>query len=506
MANPLYASDLVDIDLGESTSGWSAYGGGGAGLGVGTDFAIQGTNALDKQVTQNGTIKGAMHNDGSVALGVNDHIFGWIYAATPGIIQNLSGGGKRMSIGTGTTNRNDYFLEGPDTRPKGGNKCYCVRYSASTPTPGATTGSPGATPTYFGGGLATTNTSKGVNLGLDAFRYGTGIYVTDGDVATPATFAGIAAQNDQVANRWGVLELDEGIYKWQGRLVIGQTAAGTPTAARLEDTEIAAITVTDTPHSQTDFTQLIIDHGASYIDLQNKTFTALGTHNPGSLVINAADSSSPGFTNISWIKYGTIAGHAHVPFTGCTLANCDQFTQNGATISNCTISGSTATVALVCDDDSKLSGGIITGCDRGLSFAGAGPFTLNGTVLSGNTVDIQVNSASDVVVNTVNGGAATTIENIGAGTASIQSAVPISLTGIVPGSRVHIRDMTNGVNLFNEIVAGSTFANSLNYAGDIVARIRVRNASGTPKYKPVEVTETLTASGLSRSINQVLDE
>jgi len=68
-----------------------------------------------------------------------------------------------------------------------------------------------------------------------------------------------------------------------------------------------------------------------------------------------------------------------------------------------------------------------------------------------------------------------------------------------------LRDMTNGTNLFNQIVPGSTFLESINYAGDISLRIRVRNASGSPKYKPVEVTETLTAAGLSRSINQVLD-
>ena len=505
MATPNYATDLTDLYLGESTSGVSAYGGGGAGLGVGPDFKIQSANALDKQITGSGTIKGAMYNAGAVTLGPNDHIFGWIYAATPGIIETLANGGKRMSIGTGTTNRNDYFLEGSDTRPEGGNKCYAVRYATTTPSPGATTGSPGATPSYFGGGLHMTATSKGVNLGLDAFRYGTGIYITDGDATTPATFANAAAQDELLANKWGVLFRVNGTYQWQGRLVVGQDSSATPIAARFEDDEIETITLTDTPHAQSDFTQLICDHPSSYLDVQNKTFLTLGTHNPGQVTIVDC-GVSPGFMNVSWIKYGTITGHPNVPFTNCTIANSDQFTQNGSQITDCTITNSTASVALVVDDPAKLTGGVITGCDRGLSFSGPGPFTLNGINVTGNTVDIQVNSALDVIVNTVNGAGAGTIENIGAGTASIVSAAPITLTGIVPGSRVHIRDMTNGVNLFNQISAGATFLESVNYAGDITLRIRVRNASGSPRYKPVEVTETLTATGLSRSINQVLDE
>ena len=506
MANPIYATDLTDIYLGESTSGVSAYGGGGAGLGVGPDFKIQSSNALDKQITGNGTIKGAMYNAGALSLGANDHIFGWIYAGTPGIIQTLANGGKRMSIGTGTTNRNDYFLEGSDTRPEGGNKCYCVRYSTATPSPGAKTGNPGATPSYFGGGLHMTATSKGVNLGLDGFRYGTGIYITDGDPTTPATLAGAATQDELLANKWGSLFRVNGTYQWQGRLVIGQDASGTPLATRWEDTEIETITLTDTPHSQSDFTQLIVDHPDTFINLQNKTFLTLGTNNPGQVNINNASATSTGFKNISWIKYGTITGHANVPFESCTVASSAQFTQNGSMVTDCKIADNTASVALVCDDATKLSGGTITGCDRGISFAGAGPFTLNGTVLSDNIVDIQVNAATDVVVNTVNGAGAATIENIGAGNASIQSAVPIQLTGIVPGSRVHLRDMTNSVDLFNQINASATFLESVNYAGDIALRIRVRHASASPKYKALEVTETLTASGLSRSINQVLDE
>ncbi|NNF79942.1 MAG: hypothetical protein HKN05_18120, partial [Rhizobiales bacterium] len=88
MAAPNYTEDLTDIDLAQSTTGWSAYGGGGAGLGTGADFAIQSTLAIDKQITS--ADKGMMHNDATVSLGANDHIFGWIFAATPGLMDSLA--------------------------------------------------------------------------------------------------------------------------------------------------------------------------------------------------------------------------------------------------------------------------------------------------------------------------------------------------------------------------------------------------------------------------------
>ena len=45
-----YTSDLSDITLFESTTGINNYGGGGGAAGAGVDYAIEGTNAIDKQV------------------------------------------------------------------------------------------------------------------------------------------------------------------------------------------------------------------------------------------------------------------------------------------------------------------------------------------------------------------------------------------------------------------------------------------------------------------------
>ena len=84
MAAGVYNTDLKDINLCENTTDFSALGGGASGLGAGVDFAIQGTNAIDKQVSN--ALKGMVYDTGStVTLGADEHILIWMICSTPGI-------------------------------------------------------------------------------------------------------------------------------------------------------------------------------------------------------------------------------------------------------------------------------------------------------------------------------------------------------------------------------------------------------------------------------------
>ena len=517
MAAPNYTEDLTDIDLGESTTGWSAWGGGASGLGTGPDFAIQGTNAIDKQITS--ATKGMMHNDATVSLGASDHIWGWIFAATPGILDTLANGGKRMSIGTGTTDRNDYYLEGSDTRPEGGNKCYCVRYSTSTPSPGSQTGTPGATPTYFGGGLATTGTAKGVNLGLDAFRYGTGAYITAGDGTTPATFAGFATQDESVSNKWGILFRVNGTFQWQGRFVVGQDNTGTATAAHFDDSSGAVITLTDTPHSQTDFTQLIIDHASTVFNLSGATFIGLGTNNPGKVVINNASASSTGFENCTWRNFGTIQGHANVDYDGCTFVGTDQIDQNGGTFSNCRVENNTATAAILSSNPGLISGTtfISDGTGHAIEIDTAGTYTLTNNSYvgyagsdgsTGNEV-IYNNSGGAVTIN-VSGGNTPTIRNGASATTTVNNTVTLTFNGIVSGSRLYIEADTGGpetagTELYNQNVTANPLNIDYDFSSNQPVIYRVRKGTSAPYYKPLESTGTITSTGFTATVNQISD-
>lgn len=470
MAAPVYGEDLTDIDMGQSTTGWSAYGGGGAGLGTGADFAIQSTLAIDKQITN--ADKGMLHNDATVSLGANDHVIGWIYAATPGIMDTLANHGLSMGIGTSTTAFNKYAMAGSDTLPEGGNRPWVARYSTAAPSPGAQVGTPGATPTYFGGGLNTTATAKGANLGLDAFRYGTGVYITAGDGTTPATFAGFAAQDELSANKWGLLFRQGGVFKWQGRFVVGQNTSGTPTAAHFDDSSGAVITLFDTPHSQTDFTQLIVDHASTIFNLTGATFLSLGTNNPGRIVFNNA-STVASLDTCVFDKIGITTLRAGVTATGCTWKGTGQITQNGATITSCTVSGSgvgDGVAAVVSDSPSSISNNNFVFSDgHAIEITTAGTYTFTGNKFTGygaddtNDAAVYNNSSGAVTLNIAGGGDTPTVRNGTGASTTVNNNTSITIGGIPANVEVRIYNNTGTQQV---PVSGTEIDGTENSTGD----------------------------------------
>jgi len=511
--------------MGQSTTDWNAYGGGGAGLGTGADFAIQSTLAVDKQITN--ADKGMMHSDAGVSLGPNDHIIGWIFAATPGILDTLANGGKVMAIGTSTSDFNKYALEGSDTRPEGGNKPYAVRYSTATPSPGSQVGTPGATPSFFGGGLNTVATAKGANLGLDAFRYGSGAFITAGEIANPATFAGFATQDEAALNKWGLLFRSNGVYQWQGRFVVGQNNAGTPTLAYFDDASGAVITILDTLHSQTDFTQLIIDHASTVFNLSGATFISLGTNNPGIIVINNASATSTGFDTCTFRRMGTIQGHVNVPYTSCSFILTDQITQNSGDFTSCVFDRVTATAALLSNDPSKLDSNsfISDGTGHAIEITTPGTYAFSGNKFTGysgtgTNAAVYNNSGGLVTLNISGGGDTPTVRNGAGASTSVVNAVVLTITSkdaansaAIEGARVYLEAASGGPATVGDVImtgltnASGVLENSgFAFLGDQPVVGRVRKSSSSVFYKTAPLSGTITANGLSITAFQVRDQ
>jgi hypothetical protein len=415
MAAPTYSEDLTDIDLAESGStGWTAFnisGGGGGAPAFGADLGMQGAGAWDKPCSnaERGLAVNKTPGTGTVAAGV--HIFVWGFCATPGITDNLATRGAYVIIGTSTTNFMQFHVEGNDTYGAAGRvgRCYPVDYHTTANTgsiPYATSnGTPGATPTYFGYGLKTTATAKGSNIGCDAIRYGTGAYITAGDGTTPATFAGFNAQNDSINNRWGILTDLGGTYEWQGYFVVGQDNTGTPTAAHFDDSSGATITLVDTVHSASDFTRLVIDHSSTVFNLTGATFIALGTINPGTIIINDASSSSTGFNACVFNGLGAIGGHTNIDFIGCTFIGCDVITTSNNDMSTSIVQGYEGAVdssALIwnnaADPNGKLDDMVFTmgtAATHGIEFGLTSPTTItfNNLTFNGYGADTTTSAA-----------------------------------------------------------------------------------------------------------------
>ena len=154
MAAPSYTEDLTDISLAQATTDYSAIGGGGAGLGTGADFAMQGTLCVDKQITN--ADKGILYDEGTgITLGT-DHVFQWLYLATPGLADTLALRGACAIVGSATNAYVKYHVEGNDTYGAAGRvgKCYVIDYATRTSNTGSApyrtvTGSPTGTATVF---------------------------------------------------------------------------------------------------------------------------------------------------------------------------------------------------------------------------------------------------------------------------------------------------------------------------------------------------------------------
>lgn len=86
----------------------------------------------------------------------------------------------------------------------------------------------------------------------------------------------------------------------------------------------------------------------------------------------------------------------------------------------------------------------------------------------------------------------------------------LTLTNVVVGSRVNVSLQAAGTILYDDTAAASTVVITLSgYApgspnNDL--RIKVRNASGSPTYKPYETLTTALVGSTSIYVSQILDE
>lgn len=390
MAVIAYTTDLTTITDAQTVTGWSALGGGGAGLSADVDFAIQDISgtflSITKQVSN--AIKGMIFDNGAtITLGADDHIFTWIYASTPGILALLSNGGMRITQGTTTSDYVEFYIDGSDTYALGGQRNIATRYINTAPSPGRVVGSPGAAPQWFGGVLSTITTNKGINLGIDVIRYGTGYYLTGGTGADPeGNFAGVAAHNDATTRRNGVFSAIAGGFELKGRLVIGQNSSLTPTACEFLDATGAQITIPDNNFANTDFTQIIIDHASTIVTVSGVTITALGTNDPGRLVANNASTVAT-LTGWRFVDFGISTLRALIAVPGCTWLRSGIITQNGAVMDGIVIDSCAETHAILSDDpaDIKNSNFISGGSGHAVRCDTTGTFNWTGNTDTGYT-------------------------------------------------------------------------------------------------------------------------
>lgn len=536
MAAPVYLTDLITITNCEVTTGFSQIGAAGnISIGAGVDFAIQGINAVDAKL--NNKTSGMAFIGPAITNVVGLHFFAWIFIGTPGIANTRALGGKQMCIGTSTVDYMSYYVDGKDTQPEGGHKCYAVRYTTTPSALVVKTGNPAANPTLTGAIMSSIGTSKGSNFGIDVMRYGTGAFISGGELIiagdatdNPATFAGFAAINDLPANKYGIMSSFPGGYTLQGTCAIGQDNTGTPVLCRLLEKD-KVINIIDTPFSATDFTKILIDHANTYVSLTNVTFISPGSNNLGQFIVNNP-ASDVTLSFVIFDGFGTSVLQSNTMVESTSWRTSGQITQNGAILDNCVINNSTSTSAIISDSLNN-----ITNTDFNSSGVGHAievpSFITNVTLTSNNNTfngyaatngstgneSIYFRATSGNITLNVPVGGAPSIRTDGVIVTIVLGTVTTTITVVdfdtllpIPGARVYLKaaaggDYAVGTEIINtttdlngQVIDTRTMISNQPVDG------RVRKSSSAPFYKTSPIVGVISSSsGMAVTIQLIPD-
>jgi len=419
-----YGTDLVLLATGSDGSGgtWGEFVGwdsGGTPSSEGENF-IQGAASYSQTFGNATTGKSIAFDAGSdIASSIpsGDVVMGWVFMGAGTNLYPYASGGHRFGIGASLTNFDMWSIGGDDRAPNPYGGWWNVAVNPRvTPDYTGGTGSGGAW-RYFGSVIGDTTNgirakiAKGSPHAVDGLLMGRGEIYCHG---TGATFTLMAAQNDLVANRWGLLQdTGGGTFLWKGLMSFGITA----TAVTFSDSN-KTIVIDDCPKTYPAFNKIEFNHVDTDVTLTNVTFLAKGTYAPGNLEMIAdctVTMDGCSFNGCGTFIFDSNADISNTKFNGCGLV-----TTGGGTFDTCTFNQTTdSTKAVICASPAEaalITGStfVSSGTGHGLEIGGtAANFTLTDCVFSGyDQADpgtaankaIYVNIASGTMTITISGG------------------------------------------------------------------------------------------------------
>jgi hypothetical protein len=200
------------------------------------------------------------------------------------------------------------------------------------------------------------------------------------------------------------------------------------------------------------------------------------------------------------------------------FSKCKEIDAASATLGTCTFDQTIGTRALTVDSQAeldKITDCLFTNNARALRITAAGTYTLDGSLFSGNTYDIENSSAGLVTVNCINGANPTTYINTGGGSTAIVNTKTVKLTvkslatGLpIQDARVRLMKVSDSSVVLEGLTnaSGILERNDWPYTGDVPIYGWARKATGTPLYKEGYVSGTIEVSGYNATVLLALDQ
>ena len=440
-----------------------------------TDDYIQGSNSVSRNPFSS-SARGMTIPITAQTITSGDAVWIWAKADVSKALETFAspadaeGAGVQVLIGGGSAlnSLDRYYVDGSETYDLGGWRCYVVDPNNITPD----VDNSQTSFTNFGviWNVPADGPSKGFPFKIDAIRIGKFFTITDGDLANGyATFLGLSNTANADANRWGCFNFANGVYTMQGTMQLGSTT----TAVDFRDSN-RAIFIADTPKVNSTFNGIEVNQATSRVDwtnisissLANTTYGSLAT-SKGSFVVN--DNADINFESCTFVDMATFGFLSNSTVNATTFRGCGQITQSQAAITNCTISGSTATSAVLLDPTnagSKFNNNDFTssGTGHAIEITSGTSCDLSNITYSGysgtpgqvsSTPDgneaVYVNIGSGSYTLNITGGDSPSVRTAGA-TVTIEQSANITVEGLVAGSEVRFYVGTNPAT--NTEVAG----------------------------------------------------
>jgi hypothetical protein len=172
------------------------------------------------------------------------------------------------------------------------------------------------------------------NFWCDYIRYLDGIYATGGTSGDKITMAGIASQDADPTNGYGVVLTNEGVYFGYGKIQIGNGA--TTTYFEME----GAVLVYSDQDVASNFYEFTGDGSGCNIAINNSVLFSSGSAANTRFVLDMSDTNiTLSLTNSFIRRAAAITFASGQTVTGNTFVDCGQITHAGADMDDCAVEG-----------------------------------------------------------------------------------------------------------------------------------------------------------------------
>lgn len=499
---------------------------------VGSWVAVGGTNTLNVDVPIQGT--GCIHNYSASAtdrgsdwdFGVDkdlslENLYFWFALSKTTIIGDYGSTGMRIRVTDAAGVWGEWYLFGKNTVPHNGWIPWTVRVSQAYDAVSGGSG-PSRSAIRKVGWRANAVLAKGY-IYFDAWRYGTGLKLTEGTAAVPASWEDIFAADDDSTKKYGVISKFGGVYYLQGQIQIGDSAQTVITYFK----DTSKVIVFKDARVDNDFYEIKVVGAAAY-----KTSFILGTKSGAAGISGCIHSAQ-----VSTKTYKITATDANIDafgLYGCTLleANtvslpvyatnhevlnsvfekCAIVLLSTCIVQNCNIISADDAGARVTDtsDTPAFKNSNLISCPYAVRIPNAGTYKFDNLKFSGSTsADIDNTSGGLVTVNCVNGANPTTKT----GNTVINNFVDVTVTvkdeaqANIQGASVRVSKLDdNAVVYMNEVTdINGVATESINYPGAVNLRVRARKSSTGTRYIPFETTGVMTDKGFTLTVTLYKD-